>query len=80
MRKTTITCDICKNATDVTERSIQIRFLSEQNEGRAITPYLNEVKMDICNECLDRLVRDHPLEGWGAMGYNTYRFSPSGGK
>ena len=69
---TKVMCDLCKSTKDVKKEKIPIAFTTEQTEGRSITPYLTFEQMDICTDCLQRIVLDLPLTGHGAMGNNEY--------
>lgn len=69
-------CDVCKQSMDKDclhlSETIQAVFTTEQTEGRPRSPYLSTQKVDICVECLDYIIKNHPLKASGAMGYNTY--------
>lgn len=67
-------CDICKSNTEVTEKQIQVIFETEQTEGRSVKPYLSLQKVETCITCLDFILKDNYLHGYGAMGHNTYYF------
>jgi len=63
-------CDICKRE-EVKMQSINypVLFLTEQTEGRAVPAYISQTKLDVCQECLPKIVK---LQASGAMGNNTY--------
>ena len=63
------TCDICKIKKEVRTITIPVRWITEQNEGRDIRPYITTETKDICNECLDKVTR---INVRGAQGHNTY--------
>lgn len=65
-----VTCDLCSKETkEYTEVNYPVLFFTEQNEGRATTPYISQQKMDLCPSCLDKAVVIH---GRGAQGWNKY--------
>ena len=78
MKTTIYTCDIkdCNNPVkkENISKSLQILFVTEQTEGRGCSPYLVNVKLDICESCLGRILSGTPLYGAGAMGFNKYFF------
>jgi hypothetical protein len=64
------TCDICKKEQpQILTINYPVLFTTEQTEGRGVTPYISQEKLDVCQECITKLVR---LQGHGAMGNNTY--------
>lgn len=67
-------CDICSAEIGgtVEQRRIPVTFTTEQTEGRAMTPTLTSVSLDVCADCLKRITDEQPLRGAGAMGHNTY--------
>ena len=67
-------CDICGSPEKVYQRTIAVRFLTEETEGRAVKPHLKNHKVEMCDACLERYVSALPLEGSGAQGCNRYRF------
>jgi len=72
-----ISCDICaQEDTDspVEEKQIPIIFTTEQTEGRSVKPHLIIQKMDICEECMEIIVRGYIPFGHGAQGHNKYGF------
>lgn len=72
MSKTvTYHCDICSKKA-ILKKDIQVIFLTEQNEGRSVKPYLDVVNIDLCNYCLDEILNGKPVFATGAMGHNTY--------
>ena len=74
MKEIKITCDLCKGTKTVQELTLQIIFLTEQNEGRATKPYFSMEKFDICKICLYKALNGNAIYGTGAMGYNDYSF------
>lgn len=73
MKKTieTVYCDICKTEAECITGKFPVRFLTDQTEGRPCKPYLSFKSIDVCNNCLDKILT---LEATGAQGYNQYRF------
>lgn len=69
-------CDVCKSTTDVQcALQLQVIFTTEQTEGRPIAPYrLNTKKMDICSDCMNRVLDGEAIFAHGAQGLNTYYF------
>lgn len=69
-------CDICKKEETEMERiNYPVKFLTEQTEVgscvcRSVKPYISQKKLDVCNECMDKIIR---LTGEGAMDYKTYK-------
>ncbi len=74
---TTITCDIkgCDKDADHKQKTVSVRFTTEQNEGRSTTPYLSGEKLDLCDEHYQKYIDTLPLVGSGAMGFNDFYFS-----
>ncbi len=64
------TCDIC-NKEDKKAQTINypVLFITEQTEGRGCTPYIYQTKIDVCQECLSKIIK---LQASGAMGNNIY--------
>lgn len=75
--KTTTLCDIkgCGEEAEHKEKTVSVRFTTEQNEGRSVPPYLDGEKLDFCKEHYQQYIDSLPLVGSGAMGYNEYVFS-----
>lgn len=73
-----VTCDVCDsqmspvNKDEKTE--ISVIQTTEQTEGRSCSPYLQTRKIDICNKCLEIILRGNMLFSHGAQGYNKYYF------
>jgi hypothetical protein len=74
MEKTTYACDIqdCKNVPEHKKKSIQVIFTTDQTEGRSVAPYLSIETIDICQHCLDIVLKGNYVYGSGAQGHNTY--------
>lgn len=76
MEKRTLVCDICKDESEkvVARHTMAVVFTTDQDEGRATDPYLDEKKLDIGEKCLGRILSGHMLFATGAMGYYDYFF------
>lgn len=69
-------CDICKKETNnITTKTIQVIFQTEQTEGRNCKPYLSNVNLDICPECFKKILNGKAVLAWGAQGYNEYKIN-----
>jgi hypothetical protein len=66
-------CDICQDDAVHLKKPLQVVFVTEQTEGRSVTPHLSLETLDLCHGCLQRIVERHPVIGSGAQGHNTYR-------
>lgn len=77
--RTTTFCDIqgCEKDADHHQKTVSVRFMTEQNEGRSTTPYLTGEKLDFCFEHYKQYIDSLPLQASGAMGYNEYVFKES---
>lgn len=68
-------CDLCKKQVEkenqLTKINVPVRFTTEQNEGRACKPYIEQTNFELCEECLGETVK---ITGHGAQGYNEYNF------
>ena len=78
MKKEIIQCDICKkesfNKTDILTYSLQVIFTTEQNEGKSVEPYLDNVNIEMCNDCYKKLLETRTyIIASGVMGHNTYK-------
>ena len=72
MQKTSIKyyCDICKKEVSTfTTVNYPVIFTTEQDEGRSVTPYVSQERLEICSECKDKLLK---LKASGCQGYNQY--------
>lgn len=74
MKKEMHFCDICFKEKEIENRVIQVIFTTEQTEGRSCEPYLSPQKIDICKECLDKVLKGNYIWGHGAQGNNSYYF------
>lgn len=87
MRLERVVCDIkgCKaevkiDSSKKTAVTVPVRFLTETTEGRCVEPYLKLISIDICTDCLAKLIGRLPIEGHGAQGYNEYYFKEQNDK
>lgn len=64
------TCDLCKEEKPVKEINYPIIFTTEQTEGRSVTPYISQAKLEVCDECIEKICK---ITAVGAQGCNTYR-------
>lgn len=63
-------CDVCKKEVEkITTVNYPVIFHTDQTEGRSCSPYISQEKLDLCNECTERILM---LDGWGAQGVNSY--------
>lgn len=63
-------CDICNKETEVERIKYPVIFHTEQNEGRWSKPYISNEAIDVCKECLSKILM---LDGWGGQGNNEYK-------
>lgn len=61
-------CDLCKKEGAKTYRTLA-KFHTEQNEGRIVKPYITSTEIELCNECLEKVV---VISGEGAQGNNRF--------
>lgn len=75
MKKEIITCDVCESEDSISEDiQMQVVFTTEQNEGRAVKPYFEIKRIDICAVCYNRVLDSKRyMTATGAMGYNDYK-------
>ncbi len=80
---TTINCDVCKadlstrfNIEMYNKNSVKLLviFTTEQTEGRNCKNYLSMIDIDLCEECLGRVLKGNYIFAHGAQGHNTYYF------
>jgi len=75
-KQVTITiCDICGKEVEVMEINYPVEFLTEQNEGKHVSPYYSQQKLDVCKPCLCEIVN---LTAEGAQGHNVYEIRKRG--
>lgn len=76
MKTEIITCDVCKSSEKVIEnKSMQVIFHTDQTEGRSVKPYLSIEQFDVCEKCIDTVLKGNYIHGDGAQGYNNYSFA-----
>lgn len=68
----TYMCDIC-GAEFAEQRSVNVPVVwtTEQTEGRSCEPYYRAERLDLCEDCADRV---HVVKATGAQGRNRYVF------
>ena len=74
---TKVICDIhnCTEEAFHKQKTLSVRFMTEQNEGRSTTPYLSGEKMDMCEEHYQQYIDSLTLVAYGAQGYNEISFT-----
>ena len=72
---TTHVCDLCRGKAVHKKCPVPVTFLTEQTEGRPVKPYLAIESLDLCEVCLELIVRRQPIQASGAMGHNTYEIT-----
>lgn len=80
MKKETLICDLChkepEKGTIRLNWQLQVIFTTEQTEGRSVKPYLEIVRLDVCYDCNDHIVKSKEyVVASGAMGQNNYTHS-----
>ena len=57
-------CDVCKKEVEkITTVNYPVIFHTEETEGRSCSPYISKEKLDMCDECIERVLM---LDGWGS--------------
>ena len=79
MKRTQVLCDVCDTHGTETPAShvdtpMQVIFTTEQTEGRSSPPYLDNVKIDLCDSCMKIVLEGKYIFAEGAQGSNTYSF------
>ena len=73
MRKTVeiVKCDLCGKVKKTGCHTVKypVLFTSDQTEGRSCEPYISYENIDVCDECLSKIIK---VTGYGAQGYNNY--------
>jgi hypothetical protein len=69
-------CDIkdCKKECDADKINLQVIFLTEQTEGRNTEPYLSHQELNVCKDCICKILKGNYVFATGAQGYNEYFF------
>ena len=67
-------CDIkeCGRKAIHKDTKLQVIFTTDQTEGRSCSPYLDNVTIDICDECMAKILDGRAIYASGAMGCNEY--------
>lgn len=78
MKVTKIYCDIHKCVNEVDRKgekpeTYQVVWVTEQTEGRPIEPRLGLVRIDVCKECVSKIIKGAYIKAAGAQGHNQYR-------
>ena len=79
MKQVKITCDIGNCSNLVTEDEgegidKEIIFVTNQNDGTLSAPYFQNLKIDLCEKCLNKALGGKAIFANGAMGNNNYWF------
>ena len=77
MIKKDITCDIENREHKGTVRTykVDVVFTTEQNQGDPTSPYIDSLKMELCESCRKEMLVERVIpEAQGAMGYNHFSF------
>ena len=74
MKKQTFSyfCDICKKQVEESELltvKYPVVFVTEQNEGHIVEPYISQEEIDMCPDCTYSVLK---LGATGCMGFNKY--------
>lgn len=73
---TVVTCDVCKRKVENAENiTYPVIFHTHQSDGAASAPYISQKKLDVCEDCMKRVL---VLHGWGAQGSNEYQILDGG--
>jgi len=68
-------CDICSsNEPKYKGFELQVIFTTEQDEGRGVDHYLSDEKLDLCENCMKKILKGNYVFAEGAMGHNKYCF------
>lgn len=65
-------CDVCNRDAQHAKVQLMVIQTTEETEGRSKKPCLKGTSLDLCQECLDRIIDNSPLLSAGAQGYNNY--------
>lgn len=88
MRKTIITCDIDKCNREIKviphkehvtpeinkPKIYTVVFTTNQTDGASCVPYTDNKRLDLCDECLEKLILGNVIYARGVQGYNNYYF------
>lgn len=59
---TIVKCDLCGKEENVRHLKYPVLFTTDQTEGRGCTPYISHKELDLCDECIDKVIK---ITGWG---------------
>ena len=67
-------CDIrgCENTEKVKEEILSCIRTTDTTEGRPCDRHLVREKLDICEQCYDKILHGAYVIVYGAQGYNTF--------
>ena len=66
-------CDICKKETNYKgcfRVNYPVIFITNQTDGVASKPYIEQKQIDICRDCADKILK---ITASGCQGYNEYK-------
>lgn len=76
MKKELYSCDVCGiEVPENSRKKIQVIFLTDQNEGKAASPYFEINPLDLCHGCNAKALKGNAIYAEGAMGFNKYFFN-----
>lgn len=65
-----VKCDICGVESDCKTISYPVLFVTEQTEGKPCVPYISQEKIDVCPDCMCKIIK---VTAYGAQGHKTFR-------
>ena len=71
VKEITHACDLCKRVVPVIKIKYPVLFITSQNDGSSTEPYISYENIEVCEECLKKIVL---IIGEGCMGNNTYKY------
>lgn len=70
IKRTVVSCDICeKEDSNCKQVEYPVLFYTEQTEGRLCNPYISQQKIDLCDDCFNKVIK---VKAHGAQGCNMY--------
>ena len=66
-------CDVCKKETNYEgcfRVNYPVIFTTNQTDGVASKPYIEQKQIDICRDCADKILK---ITASGCQGYNEYK-------
>lgn len=66
-------CDVCKKETNYEgcfSVNYPVIFTTNQTDGVASKPYIEQKQIDICRDCADKILK---ITASGCQGYNEYK-------